>query len=193
MTKVGPEMSNACRELASHLSNPGPEHWKALERAVGYIKSREGVGLKFSRPRSDQLISFVDSNYATDPDDRKSISGRINTLGGTILNWSSKKQQTVTLSSTEAEYVALSECAQETKFDRMLLKEILNLNKPAKIFEDNTGTTFLVKNQQVGARTKHIDVRHQFIRGPLQDKTLEISFIRSENNYADIMTKNVLE
>ena len=133
MTKVGPDMSNACQELASHLSSPGPEHWKALERAVGYIKTREGIGMRFTRPKSDQLISFVDSNYATDPDDRKSISGRINTLGGTILNWSSKKQQTVTLSSTEAEYVALAECGQEVKFEHMLLKEILGIDKPAKI------------------------------------------------------------
>ena len=74
------------------------------------------------------------------------------------MNWSSKKQQTVTLSSTEAEHVALAECAQESKFENMLMEEILGRDKPAKIYKDNTGTIFLVKNQQVGARTKHIDV-----------------------------------
>ena len=96
----------------------------------------------------------------------------------------------MTLSSTEAEYVALSECSQETKFEWMLLNELLGSTQPATIYEDNTGAIFLVKNHQVGARTKHIDVRHHYLRAQLEEKTLEVKFVNSENNVSDIMTKN---
>ena len=193
MTKVAPEMGNACRELSSHFDCPGPEHWKSVERAVGYVKGRQGKPLIFSAPEKLEPISYCDSNYATNPEDRKSISGMINTLGGMILNWFSKKQKSVTLSSTEAEYVALSECSQETKFEWMLLNELLGSTQPATIYEDNTGAIFLVKNHQVGARTKHIDVRHHYLRAQLEEKTLEVKFVNSENNVSDIMTKNCAE
>ena len=108
-TKIAPEVSNAVRELASHLTNPSEEHWKALERCVGYIISNPFDGLIFRRPRELRSISYCDSDYAKDENDRKSISGRINTVGGMITNWTSKKQGTVSLSSTEAEYQSLRE------------------------------------------------------------------------------------
>ena len=193
MTKVAPEMSNACRELSTYMDSPGPDHWKSVKRAVGYIKGRIGKGLRFRPPKNLNLMSYCDSSYATNPDDRKSVTGTVNTLGGTLLNWSSKKQRIVTLSSTEAEYVALSECAQETKFEWMLLNELLGLTTPATINEDNTGAIFLAKNQQVGPRTKHIDVRHHHLRHQLQEETLTLHFVKSEDNVSDIMTKNCPE
>ena len=81
MTKVAPEMANACRELSSHLDCPGSEHWKSVERAVGYVKGRKGKPLFFSAPEKLEAISYYDSNYATNPEDQKSSSGMINTLG----------------------------------------------------------------------------------------------------------------
>ncbi len=104
MTKIAPEVCNPVRDLSSHMTNPGGEHWKALERCVGYVGQQENEGLTFRKPRELRSISDCDSDYAKDENDRKSISGRINTLGGMITNWSSKKQNTVSLSSTEAEY-----------------------------------------------------------------------------------------
>ena len=162
-TKVAPELSNAARELASHLSNPGREHWKALERCVGYITHQKDPRLVFRTPRELRSISLCDSDYAKDDTDRKSISGRINTIGGMITNWTSKKQSTVALSSTEAEYQSLSECAQEAVFTQSLLWEILGEVTMAIIYEDNLGAIYLTKNQQVSARTKHIDIRHHFL------------------------------
>ncbi len=191
MTKVGPDLSNAARELSAHLSSPGEEHWKALERCVGYLLTREDVGLTLRCPNNLRSISYTDSDYATDGTDRKSISGRINTVGGMITNWSSKKQGTVSLSSTEAEYQALSECAQEAMFTKSLVEEITGIKTPsALIYEDNLGAMFLAKNAQVSGRTKHIDVRHHFIRDLIREKSLELKFVKSENNPADIMTKN---
>ena len=189
-TKVYPELSNAVRELASHLATPGNEHWKALERCIGYVSSVNDAGQVFRRPRELRSISDCDSNYARDENDRKSISGRINTLGGMITNWTSKKQSTVSLSSTEAEYQALSECVQEAMFTQSLIQELTGECNTAIIYEDNIGAIFLVKNQQVSARTKHIDVRHHYMRDLHESKHIEVRFKRTDKNSSDILTKN---
>jgi hypothetical protein len=188
-TKIAPELSNAVRELAGHLSNPSEEHWKALERCVGYIQHEHHSGLAFRRPRELRSISDCDSDYANS-DDRKSITGRVNTVGGMITNWSSKKQGTVALSSTEAEYNGLSECAQESMFTQSLIFEVTGVLLPAIIYEDNIGAIYLVRNQQVSCRTKHIDIRHHYLRDLRDNKRLDIRFKRSEDNASDIMTKN---
>ena len=110
-----------------------------------------------------------------------------------ITNWGSKMQPTVTLSSTEAEYVALATCAQEMVFQNQLLEELGLCKKPGLIFEDNTGAIFLVTNKQVGARTKHIDVRHHFVREHVESGNVLVWFIKGEQNASDILTKNVSE
>jgi hypothetical protein len=189
-TKVYPELSNSVRELASHLTTPGKDHWKALERCIGYVSNVKDAGQVFRRPRELRSISDCDSNYARDENDRKSISGRINTLGGMITNWTSKKQSTVSLSSTEAEYQALSECVQEAIFTQSLIQELTGECNTAIIYEDNIGAIFLVKNQQVSARTKHIDVRHHYMRDLHESKRIEVRFKRTDKNSSDILTKN---
>ena len=191
MTKIAPEICNAVRELSSHMTNPGEEHWKALEKCVGYVVLRKYKGLVLRTPRELTSISDCDSDFAKDEEDRKSISGSINTVGGMITNWSSKKQATVSLSSTEAEYQALSNCAQEAMFTQTLINEITGQMNTAIIYEDNLGAIYLVKNYQISARTKHIDVRHHYVRDLRNAKRLEVRFKRSEDNSADVMTKNL--
>jgi hypothetical protein len=98
--------------------------------------------------------------------------------------------QTVSLSSSEAEYQALSECVQKSVFTQNLVPELTGVKKPAILYEDNLGTIFLVKNQQVSSRTKHIDIRHHLMRGLQEKNNPDVRFKRSENNSADIMTNN---
>jgi hypothetical protein len=105
-------------------------------------------------------------------------------------NWLSKKQHTASLSSSEAEYQAFTECVQEVVLPQNLLEELTGQKKPVIINEDNLGTIFLVKNQQVSSRTMHIDMRHHFMRDLQDKKELDVRFKRSKNNVADIMTKN---
>ena len=116
-------------------------------------------------------------------------------MGGSLISWMSKTQPSVTLSSCEAEYVALSTCATEVKFVQMLFEELLPTHntRPGTLLEDNTGTIHLVENATVGNRTKHIDVRYHHIREMYKEGRLQVRFVRSENNYADLMTKNVTE
>ena len=189
-TKVYPELSNSVRELAPHLATPGKDHWKALKRCIGYIADVQDAGQVFRRPGELRSISDCDSNYARDESDRKRISGRINTLGGKITNWTSKKQSTVSLSSTEAKYQALSECVQDAMFTQSLTQELTGECNMAIIYEDNIGAIFLVKIQQVSSRTKHIDVRHHYIRDLHESKRIEVRFKRTDKNSSDILTKN---
>jgi hypothetical protein len=192
-TKVGPDLANATRELASHMSNPDAEHWKALERCVGYLSKWEDSPLTFRAPRELRSISYCDANFAQDEDDRRSISGRINTLGGMITQWSSKKQQTVALSTTESEWISYVECCQEAMFTNMLLEELFHKKETAIIYEDNMGAIFLIRNQQTTARTKHLDYRKHFVRDLHERKEVEARFVRSDNNASDPQTKNTIE
>ena len=124
------------------------------------------------------MIAFVDSNFATDVNDRRSTTGYIITLGGSIISWKSKKQGSTTLSSTEAEYVALSQCACELKFLVMSLKEIRKRIKlPIILREDNTGAIFLTNNDVMSQRTKHIDTRYHFVRELVAKGELIVKYI----------------
>jgi hypothetical protein len=121
VVKIFPEGENAGRELARHFSNPGPMHWSKLGKYVGYLKSmEEEIRLTHQKPKELRAISYVDSNYATDKEVRRSVSGGIHTVGGTIINWKSKTQALVTLSSTEAEYGSLASGATQVKFVELL-------------------------------------------------------------------------
>ena len=167
---------------------------KAVERFVGYLKKfKEDIKLTYRKPRELRVGLNVDTNYATNKDDRKSVTAAFYTLGGTLTNWVSKTQRQVTLSSTEAEYCGLATATQELVFMQMLLSEIGECVLPGIILEDNTGAIFLVKNQSVGARTKHIDIRHHWLRAIYDRKEMTVLFCRSEHNEADVNTKNLPE
>ena len=194
VTKVFVGGCNPARELSKHFQKPGGEHWKELERFVGYLKGNEkDVKITYRKPRELCPMAMVDSNYATNLDARRSVTGAIFTVGGTITNWISKTQGSVTLSSSEAEYVGIATAAQEVRFTQQLLEEIMTCVNPAIIYEDNAGAIFLVKNQQVGQRTKHISIRAHFIRDLWSQGYLDIQFVCSEDNESDICTKNVTE
>jgi hypothetical protein len=102
-SKLFVEGSNPVRELAKNFSNPGDEHWKAVEKFTGYLKENEGeIKLTYRKPKKLRIVSCVDSNYATDKENHRSISGGLHTLGGILTNHLCKGQLGVTLSTTEA-------------------------------------------------------------------------------------------
>ena len=139
------------------------------------------------------ITGYCDSDYATEGD-RKSITGYTVNLNGNTVAWKSKKQSCVTLSSTEAEYVAMSQCVTEMVFIRNLLHDMkVTIMEPMVLFEDNQGAIFLANNDTTGQWTKHIDIRYHFIRDLVNKNKLELKYMRSENNRADMLTKNVSE
>ena len=191
--KSEPTISNACRELTSHLNAPNEEHLSALEHLIGYIKHGSHQGIKMRPPKDNTVVAFVDSDYASDRTDRKSISGYLVTIGGCLVSWQSKKQTGVTLSSTEAEFVSMSMAATEVKFIVSLLTEINNCPPlmPSILKEDNTGAIFMAKNTAIGQRTKHVDIRYRFVNDMILANELLVQHIRSSDNPSDIMTKNL--
>ena len=191
-----PDISNAVRQLSQHFDKPTLEHWKYLDKLISYLHSTKDIGLVMTRKGNDDnvmITGYCDSDYATEGD-RKSITGYTVNLNGNTVAWKSKKQSCVTLSSTEAEYVAMSQCVTEMVFIRNLLHDMkVTIMEPMVLFEDNQGAIFLANNDTTGQWTKHIDIRYHFIRDLVNKNKLELKYMRSENNRADMLTKNVSE
>jgi hypothetical protein len=193
MTKIGPTLANAARELSAHMSNPGERHWKALERFVGYLSNipREKWSITFLRPIDKRAYHYSDNGYQLTKEDSMSTNGCLETIGGTILGWHSKKAAIVALSTSEAEYIAYGLVAQSMVFLQELMGEIFGtVEKPGIIFEDNMGCIYLIKNPTTSARTKHIRVRYHFVRDLREEGSIEPVFCSSEQMLADGMTKN---
>ena len=190
VTKIAPECSFACGQLARQMHNPSQDHWNAMHRMIGYLIGKEKHELVISRPKSIRITSFGDASYGDCKDTRHSSTGDIHTLGGSILSWRAQKTKFVCLSSAEAEYVALNEMCKEQKFLTMLMNEIFNCDLPCVLFEDNQAAVYLARNKHVSARTKHIDIREHYVREHLKSLAI-IKPIKSEDNLADILTKNV--
>ncbi len=188
--KIGPTIANATRELSGHFSNPSTEHWKALGRLIGFLKSKTEWNLVFKAPDEIRGIHICDANYAQCEDSRKSVSGGLDTLGGTLLDWTSKRQPVVALSSCESELISYTDRAQAARFVQLLLKQIIGSEPTAVIFEDNAGCIFLIRNQKTGGRTKHIDTRYFFGRELFDKRQAVPYFIPSGRNWSDGLTKN---
>ena len=164
-----------------------------MGRLIGYLKGREKKGIIIRKPKVLKAVMFCDLNYATDKEMRKIVSGLVATLEGTLLMCLSKTQTTVMLRSTEAEYVALSAFTQEVKFVSMLVGEMTEAEKPSVNYEKKQCAIFLEKSRQVVIRTNQIDIFHHFLRVMVEEKDIDIQYIRSEDNPYDTMTKNTSE
>jgi len=174
--------------LAQFVQNPGPAHWKALKRVIGYLYTTRDLWLTFGGIDAD-LEGFSDADWASQSH-RHSISGYAFRIGKGAVTWSSKKQAIVALSSTEAEYVAQTHAAKELIWLRTFLGELNNpFTTPITLHCDNQGAIALSKDNKFHARTKHIDIRYHFIREAVENKKLRIQYIPTENNVADIFTK----
>jgi hypothetical protein len=119
------------------------------------------------------------------------VTGYIVYFMGVPVAWRSRGQKSVVLSTTEAEYVSLSEVVKEIKFILQLLDSMeIYVEMPIQVKVDNVGAIFLANNKAVSDRTKHVDVRHHFVREYIEDGVVKIIFVKSEENDADIFTKN---
>ncbi|GLB45567.1 putative reverse transcriptase (RNA-dependent DNA polymerase) [Lyophyllum shimeji] len=171
-----PDLSYAVGVLARFQSNPGPAHWNALLHTgdTGSIKP----------------VGYVDADYGGDFDTRRSTSGYVFMMANGPVSWSSKRQPTVALSTTEAEYMALTRGAQQALWMHNFLFEIdLPQNLPATLHVDNTSSISLAQSTKGHARAKHIDIRHHYVRERVQNGDIQINHISSTENPADILTK----
>jgi hypothetical protein len=170
-------------------------HMKHLYRTIKFVLDTRNISLvmkpNLMKENKWTLEAFSDSDFGGDRDTRQSVTGYIVYLCGVPIIWKSKQQRSVTLSSTEAEYVAVSEVCTEISFAKQVLEFLgMKVELPITVYVDNKGAIFLANNATTGQRTKHIDIRHHYIREHVENGIVVIRFVRSDDNDADLMTKN---
>ena len=191
VSKIGPECSFVCGQLARQMHNPGKQHWEAMDRMIRYLRSKKKHEPVIKRPKCLRIFSIGDASYGDCKERRKSSTGDLHTLGGSLISWRAQKTKFVCQSSAEAEYVALNEMCKEQKFLNMLMKDFFYQTcLPSILYEDNEAAVYLAKNLHVSSRTKHIYIRTHYVREHSKEHG-NIRAIRSEDNLADVLTKNV--
>lgn len=192
MLCVRPNLCFPVSYLGRFQQCPTEIHWKTLKRTVRYLKATSSMGLVYAREdESKPLVGYVDSDWASDLEDRKSVTGFIFKVFGSSVSWASRKQATVSTSSSEAEYVALSAAVSEAIFLNGLLEDLnCKADGPVPIFEDNRGCIGMARNPE-SKRVKHIDIKHHFVRDNVAAGIIQIEPISTMDQQADIFTKSL--
>ena len=187
--RTRPDIASAVRAVAKFSNNPGKKHWTAVKRIFRYLKGTTSFGISFSRGKS-QLVGYCDSDWANDPESRKSVSGYVFLLAGGPVSWKSKAQNSVALSSCEAEYMAAASAAQEAIHLRRLMASVgQSMSSATIMLEDNQGCIALAHNPVHHSRSKHIDLRAHFIREKVAQGVVDLKYIPTDKQLADILTK----
>ena len=185
----------AVYNLTQFVSNLGKAHWCALKNLFRFLKGTESLSLLYNRSENIELFDFSDSDWATDKDDRKSTSGFCIKLSHfvRVASWASKNQGCVAFSSCEAEYVSLALAAQEAVYLKGLLTIfcLMTVDTPDLLCADNRWALAPASNPVAHKRAKHIETRHHFIGQLVDDNRIQLSYVSTKNNFADIFTKNL--
>lgn len=194
-----PDISYAVGVLSQHLENPCDRHWAALEHVLRYLKGTSTAVINYHATSTPSISGnqswhhpacFSDADWAGDKSTRRSTTGYLFTLAGGAVSWRSRLQQTVALSSTEAEYRATTEAGQEIVWLNLLLSSLnISPSKPTLLHCDNLSTIDLAEHAIFHGRTKHIEIHHHWIREKINDGTLELTHCESSKMVADILTK----
>ena len=167
MLGTWPDLAYAVRALGRHAANPREKHVQALERVFRYFQVTKDWRLIFQCGTSEgtTLTGFVNADWANELSNRSSTSGFIYKLARAMISWSSKKQLSITLSSTEVEYITRAHTAKEVIWLRQLLAELgIPDHNPTTLHMDNQSTMAIAKNPQFHNQTKHIEVQHHFLQ-----------------------------
>ncbi|PKI58854.1 hypothetical protein CRG98_020753 [Punica granatum] len=171
------------------MLEPRQDHWDAAMRVLRYLKQSPGQGI-FLRPTSLELEAFCDSDWASYPLTRFSITGYFIMLGGCPVSWKMKKQTTVSRSSAEAEYRAMVATVSEVIWLRSLLPSLgVQLTAPTRLLCDNQDALYITTNPVFHGRTKHIEIDRHFIREHLKSGVVATDYLPTRLQLADIFTK----
>ncbi|GJT53169.1 putative ribonuclease H-like domain-containing protein [Tanacetum coccineum] len=189
LTASRPDIMFAVCLCARFQVTPKVSHLHAVKRIFRYLKHQPKLGLWYPKDSPFHLEAFSDSDYAGDNHDRRSTSGGCQYLGRRLVSWQCKKQTIVAISSTEAEYVAAASCcAQVLWMQNQLLDYGFNFMN-TEIHIDNESTICIVKNPVLHSKTKHIQIRHHFIRDCYEQRLINVVKVHTDDNVADLLTK----
>ncbi|GJW93544.1 retrovirus-related pol polyprotein from transposon TNT 1-94 [Tanacetum coccineum] len=174
---------------ARFQEDPKTSHLEAVKRIFRYIKGTTHLGLWYPKGSGIETIVYADSDHAGDYVDRKSTSGVCTFMGCCLTSWFSKKQTALAISTTEAEYVSARKACQQALWMKQALVDYGVRLDDIPIMCDNKGAIDLSKNPVQHSRTKHIEIRHHFLRDNVQKGNISIEKVSSEDNIADILTK----
>ena len=185
-----PDITYAVSALSRFLDNPGSIHWEAAKRVLRYLSGTRDFTLTYGEERHD-LTGYTDADGASH-EHRHAISGYAFLIDGGAISWQSRKQEIVTLSTAEAEYVATTHAAKEAIWLRRLIFELFTIPpSPTTLYCDNQAAIKLAIEDNYHARTKHIDIRFHFIRQTITDSTLTLIYCPTDDMTADILTKSL--
>ncbi|XP_050139286.1 uncharacterized mitochondrial protein AtMg00810-like [Malus sylvestris] len=190
LTCTRPDILNAVRLVNRYMENPTTTHLKTAKRILRYLKGTVNFGLFYSSSDNYKLVEYSDSDWAGNSDNRKSTTGFVFFIGDTAFTWMSKKQLIVTLSTCEAEYVVATSCVCHAIWLRNLLKELnMPQEEPTEIYVDNKSAIALANNPVFHDRSKRIDTRYHYIRECIARKDVQVEYVKSQDQVADIFTK----
>ena len=190
MTGTRPDLAFAIGKLSQFCHDPTVRHANALNRVLKYVAETTHYGIFFQRDAS--TVAYSDAAYGDDKKDRKSTYGHVVLRGGGACIWTSKKQRGVVTSTTEAEYVGLTEAAKTVVWLTRWLNELAfrkSNNDAIQLLGDNKASLALVKNPEYHQRTKHIDIQYHYVRQVYEDDLIELDFTPTASQAADILTK----
>ena len=191
VTITRPELAYPVNKVCQFMQSPLDSHWKAVKRILRYLSGTRFFGLHLKQPTSLALTGYSDSDWGSDPDDRKSTAGYCVYLGQNLISWSSKKQHSVSRSSTEAEYRGLASLVAELLWIRSILSEIQVAVPTPLVYCDNVGAVLLAANPVLHSRSKHFELDLHFIRDHVAKGRIKISHIPANFQIAGILTKAI--
>ena len=190
-----PDLAFSYSQLSKFVQYPGKVHMEAAERVLQYVRATYDQGIAFydlGADKRNKLGGWVDSDFASDADSRKSMTGYLMSLNGGPISWKSSRQGGVTLSSSEAEFVAASQAGQEVVYLRALLKGLGYSQKgPTEIWEDNASCIMMSENPTNRDRSRHVDVKVHFLRDLVRDGHVKLIKCAGTQNVSDALTKSL--
>lgn len=182
-----PDISFAVNLVSRYVSNPGKAHVNAVKRIIRYLICTKTLSIVYHT--NTELVGYSDSDFAGDVDSRKSTTGYLFLMNGGPVTWASRKQNTIALSTTESEYMAACDAAKEILWIKQFLLDIGESQNSVILNIDNQSAIKLIKNPVFHKRSKHIDVRYNFIREKVEQNIIEIKYVESSCQLADFLTK----
>ena len=189
LTTSRPDISYSVGVCARYQTNPKESHMTALKRIIKYVKIIANFRVWYSKDTNDVLAGYSDIDWVENADDRKSTSGGCFYVGNNLVSWMSKKQNSISLSTAKTKYIAAGSCCTQLLWIQKLLHDYGICQKHLTIYCNNTSAINISKNPVQHFRAKYIEIRHHFIRKLVEDGTLTLEFIHTDNQKDDLFTK----